>query len=64
MSEFVVRQMIIVREALQRLRQRESGQGMVEYALILAFIAILVIVALKFLQPAINNTLNTVANSM
>ena len=64
MSEFVVRQMIIVREAIARLRERETGQGMVEYALILAFIAILVIVALKFLQPAISNTLNTVSNSL
>ncbi len=64
MSEFVVRQMIVVREAIQRLRQREAGQGMVEYALILAFIAILVIVALKFLQPAISSTLNTVSNSL
>ena len=64
MSEFVVRQMIVVREAIARLREREAGQGMVEYALILAFIAILVIVALKFLQPAISSTLNTVSNSL
>ena len=64
MSEFVVRQMIVVREAIARLRAREAGQGMVEYALILAFIAILVIVALKFLQPAINSTLNVVSNSL
>jgi pilus assembly protein Flp/PilA len=64
MSEFIVRQMIVVREAIERLRKRESGQGMVEYALILAFIAILVIVALKFLQPAISTTLNTVSNSL
>ncbi len=64
MSEFVVRQMIVVREALQRLRHREGGQGMVEYALILAFIAILVIVALKFLQPSISETLNTTSNSL
>jgi pilus assembly protein Flp/PilA len=48
-----------------KLRERaEEGQGMVEYALILAFIAILVIVALKFLQPAISNTLNNVTNSL
>lgn len=51
-----------------RLRQRRAqgarGQGMVEYALILAFIAILVIVALKFLQPSIARTLNNVTNSL
>jgi len=37
---------------------------MVEYALILAFIAILVIVALKVLQPSLSRTLNTVSNSL
>jgi pilus assembly protein Flp/PilA len=46
-----------------RLR-REEGQGLVEYALILALIAILVIVALKFLQPQISNTLNKVSNNL
>jgi pilus assembly protein Flp/PilA len=54
----------IVREAIARLRRGDAGQGMVEYALILAFIAILVIVALQFLQPAISTTLNTVSNSL
>ncbi|MGH2388986.1 MAG: Flp family type IVb pilin [Chloroflexota bacterium] len=42
----------------------EKGQGLVEYALILAFIAIFVVVALKFLQPHISNELNTVANGL
>lgn len=36
----------------------------VEYALILALIAILVIVVLKFLQPQISNTLNKISNSL
>ena len=42
----------------------EEGQGLVEYTLILAFIAIFVVVALKFLQPNISSELNTVANSL
>ena len=42
----------------------EKGQGLVEYTLILAFIAIFVVVALKFLQPHISNELNTVANGL
>jgi Flp pilus assembly pilin Flp len=58
MSEFVTKQIVAVQTLVAKLRERaEEGQGMVEYALILAFIAILVIVALKFLQPAISNTL-------
>jgi hypothetical protein len=45
---------------LERRLRREEGQGLVEYALI----AILVIVALKFLQPQISNTLNKISNSL
>jgi Flp pilus assembly pilin Flp len=48
MPELIVRQMIVVREAIARLRKGETRQGMVEYALILACLAILVIVALQF----------------
>jgi Flp pilus assembly pilin Flp len=36
---------------------------MVEYVLILALVAIIVIVALKFLQPQISNTLNSVGRA-
>jgi pilus assembly protein Flp/PilA len=65
MSEFVTKQIVAAQALVAQLRERaEEGQGMVEYALILAFIAILVIVALKFLQPAISNTLNNVSNSL
>ena len=65
MNEFVTKQIVAAQTLVARLRERaEEGQGMVEYALILAFIAILVIVALKFLQPSISNTLNNVSNSL
>ena len=65
MSEFVTKQIVTAQTLVAKLRERaEEGQGMVEYALILAFIAILCIVALKFLQPSISNTLNNVTNSL
>ena len=65
MNEFVTTQIVALSALINKLRTRgEEGQGMVEYALILAFIAILVIVALKFLQPGISSTLNTVSNSL
>jgi len=44
--------------------EAEQGQGLVEYALILALIAIFVVVALKFLQPTISTSLNSVANGL
>lgn len=45
-------------------RASEEGQGLVEYALILAFVTIVILFAVKFLQPQISNTLNNVANNM
>jgi pilus assembly protein Flp/PilA len=42
---------------------REEGQGLVEYALILVFVAMIVIVILLLLGPEIGNTFsNIVAN--
>jgi pilus assembly protein Flp/PilA len=46
------------------LHRDEEGQGLAEYALILALIAILAIVALLFLGGQISKTLSTVGNSM
>jgi pilus assembly protein Flp/PilA len=59
-------QTLIVRLTMKFTQHREDreGQGLVEYALILALIAILVIIALKFLQPQISNTLNKVSNNL
>lgn len=49
---------------LVRARRPARGQGLVEYALILGFMAILVIVALQFLQPAVTNTFVHVGNCL
>jgi pilus assembly protein Flp/PilA len=65
MSEFVTKQIVAAQVLVAKLRERaEEGQGLVEYALIMAFIALMCIVALKYLQPAISNTLNNVSNSL
>lgn len=40
--------------------QDEAGQGLAEYALILALIAIIVIAALMFLGGSLQNTLSTI----
>jgi pilus assembly protein Flp/PilA len=49
---------------LASLRRDEEGQGLAEYALILALIAIVAIVALLFLGGQISGILNTVGSSV
>lgn len=44
-----------MKKFLNWFRQEESGQGMVEYALIIALIAIVVVAALVVLGPKIAN---------
>ena len=41
-----------------------EGQGLVEYALIIAFIAVVVIVAMVFLQDKISGLFSKVGNSL
>jgi pilus assembly protein Flp/PilA len=43
---------------------RREGQGLAEYALILALIAILAIAALMFLSGQINNILQQIGNAL
>jgi pilus assembly protein Flp/PilA len=45
-------------------RRDEEGQGLAEYALILALIAIAVIAALIFLGGAINDILNEIGSAL
>ena len=54
-------------EALRGLYVTEDsfeGQGLVEYALIIAFIAVVVIVAMVFLQDKITSLFSKVGNSL
>jgi len=46
------------------MHRQDRGQGLAEYALILALIAIVVIVALQFLGQSINTLLSTVGSSV
>jgi pilus assembly protein Flp/PilA len=50
--------------ALVAQSRREEGQGLAEYALILALIAIIAIVALIFLGGQVSKILSTVGNSV
>ena len=57
--------MFLVQQALASLFTRdEEGQGLAEYALILALIAIVAIIALIFLGGQVSTILSTVGNSV
>ena len=49
---------------LASIRQDEEGQGLAEYALILALIAIVAIIALIFLGGQVSQILSTVGSSI
>ena len=48
----------------ERIQRDEDGQGLAEYALILALIAIIAIVALIFLGGQVSSILSNVGNSV
>ena len=43
---------------------QEKGQGLVEYAIILAFVAIVVIAVMRILGPKIGNTFSSINSSI
>jgi pilus assembly protein Flp/PilA len=49
---------------LRAIRRAEHGQGLAEYALILALIAIIAITALIFLGNQVNTILSTIGESI
>ena len=55
---------VLINALIARISQDEEGQGLAEYALILALIAIVAIVALIFLGGQVSTILSTVGNSV
>ncbi len=53
-----------IRRAFAKVRGEEAGQGLAEYALILALIAVVAIVALLFLGSQISDKLSIVGNAI
>ncbi|AEJ41229.1 hypothetical protein TPY_3071 [Sulfobacillus acidophilus TPY] len=49
---------------LTRRFMKQEGQALVEYALILALIAIVVIAVLHFLGGSVSNTIGNIANTV
>ena len=53
-----------LRPVLQRVPRGQGGQGLAEYALILALIAVAAIVAITFMGGSINTMLSNLGNAM
>lgn len=53
-----------MKQLWQRLWQDQSGQGMVEYALIVGLVAVGLIAVFLFLRNSTGNVLNTAADSL
>jgi pilus assembly protein Flp/PilA len=56
--------MALINSFLAAIKRDEEGQGLAEYALILALIAIVAIVALIFLGGQVSKILSNVGNSI
>jgi pilus assembly protein Flp/PilA len=52
------------RTVLARVIHEEDGQGLTEYAMILALIALLTLAALTFLGGSVSNEMSTAAQSL
>jgi pilus assembly protein Flp/PilA len=53
-----------VASLVERLRGDEQGQGLAEYALILALVAIIAIIALLFLGNQVSDKLSVIGNAL
>ena len=55
---------LLERNYIMLFAPKEKGQGLVEYAIILALVAIVVIAVMRLLGPKIGNTFSTISNSL
>ena len=64
MSEILMRPVVWLQIAVQDLREREDGQTTTEYAILLGFLAIAIIIALFFLRNVLRQLFSDAANSV
>ena len=64
MSDILLRAQVRLQTGLFALRHRQEGQGLVEYGLIIASIAILLIIAMLFLAGKIDDLFSDTGNSV
>jgi Flp pilus assembly pilin Flp len=64
MSDILLRPYVRVQTTIEALRNREEGQTITEYALIIASIAILLIIAMLFLAGKIDDLFSSTGTSV
>lgn len=64
LSNLYLRLQELAARAQERLSDREEGQGLVEYALILVLIAVVVIVILSVVGRQVNNVFSNISNGL
>ena len=64
MSDILLRPIVAMQVAVHQLREREDGQTTTEYAILLGFLAIAIIVALFFLRNVLRSLFSSAASSV
>ncbi len=64
MSDILLRAAVTAQSSMYNLRDREDGQTMTEYAIIIAAVAVLLIVALLFLSGRIGSLFSDTGSSI
>ena len=64
MSDILMRPVVRLQVALAELREREDGQTTTEYAILLGFLAIAIIIALFFLRNVLRDLFSDAASSV
>ena len=64
MSDILLRPFVRVQTTIAALRDREEGQTITEYALIIASIAVLLIIAMLFLAGKVDNLFSDTGGSV
>ena len=64
MNELLLRPVVRLQIAVSDLRNREEGQTTTEYAILLGFLAIAIIIALFFLRNVLRSLFSSAASSV
>ena len=64
MTDILMRPFVALQVAVHELREREDGQTTTEYAILLGFLAIAIIVALFFLRNVLRQLFSDAAKSV